>query len=61
MQPYSLTVDRFLDHAAKWFGDREIRRIELQVVSDNPRALRFYERLGWKRELVQLTYQVRRA
>ena len=24
MQPYALTVDKFLDHAAKWFGDREI-------------------------------------
>jgi 3-(methylthio)propionyl---CoA ligase len=24
MQPYQLTVDKFLDHAAKWFGDREI-------------------------------------
>jgi len=24
MQPYRLTVDRFLDHAAKWFGNREI-------------------------------------
>lgn len=24
MQPYSLTVDKFLDHAAKWLGDREI-------------------------------------
>jgi 3-(methylthio)propionyl---CoA ligase len=24
MQPYALTVDRFLDHAAKWSGDREI-------------------------------------
>lgn len=24
MQPYSLTVDKFLDHAAKWYGDREI-------------------------------------
>ena len=24
MQPYGLTVDKFLDHAAKWFGDREI-------------------------------------
>ncbi|WP_242096211.1 AMP-binding protein [Sphingomonas sp. CROZ-RG-20F-R02-07] len=24
MQPYSLTVDKFLDHAAKWFGDREV-------------------------------------
>jgi fatty-acyl-CoA synthase len=24
MQPYGLTVDKFLDHAAKWSGDREI-------------------------------------
>jgi fatty-acyl-CoA synthase len=24
MQTYALTVDKFLDHAAKWFGDREI-------------------------------------
>jgi acyl-CoA synthetase (AMP-forming)/AMP-acid ligase II len=24
MQPYALTVDKFLDHAAKWWGDREI-------------------------------------
>jgi 3-(methylthio)propionyl---CoA ligase len=24
MQPYALTVDKFLEHAAKWWGDREI-------------------------------------
>ncbi|RYD94623.1 MAG: AMP-dependent synthetase [Sphingomonadales bacterium] len=24
MQPYGLTIDKFLDHAAKWFGDREV-------------------------------------
>ena len=24
MQPYGLTIDKFLDHAAKWFGDAEI-------------------------------------
>ncbi|HEX3675296.1 MAG TPA: AMP-binding protein [Rhizomicrobium sp.] len=24
MQPYALTVDKFLDHAAKWWGKREI-------------------------------------
>jgi 3-(methylthio)propionyl---CoA ligase len=24
MQPYALTIDKFLDHAAKWCGDREI-------------------------------------
>ncbi len=24
MQPYGLTIDKFLDHAAKWFGDRQV-------------------------------------
>ncbi|GAA0302517.1 hypothetical protein GCM10009087_10360 [Sphingomonas oligophenolica] len=24
MQPYGLTVDKFLDHAAKWFADRQV-------------------------------------
>ncbi len=24
MQPFGLTIDKFLDHAAKWFGDREV-------------------------------------
>src|SRR5277367_2822617 len=24
MQPYALTVDKFLDHAAKWLGNREV-------------------------------------
>ena len=24
MQPYALTVDKFLDHAAKWFSEREL-------------------------------------
>src|SRR3954465_5044102 len=24
MQSYRLTIDKFLDHAAKWFGDREV-------------------------------------
>jgi fatty-acyl-CoA synthase len=24
MQSYRLTIDRFLDHAAKWWGDREV-------------------------------------
>jgi fatty-acyl-CoA synthase len=24
MQPYGLTVDKFLDHAAKWFGDSQV-------------------------------------
>ena len=34
MQPYGLTVDKFLDHAAKWSGDREV------VTAAGPGALR---------------------
>ena len=28
MQPYRLTIDKFLDHAARWFGDREVVEAE---------------------------------
>ncbi|MEO7687800.1 MAG: AMP-binding protein [Sphingomonas sp.] len=28
MQPYGLTVDKFLDHAAKWFHDRQVVQAE---------------------------------
>lgn len=28
MQPYALTIDKFLDHAAKWFQDRQIVEAE---------------------------------
>src|SRR4051812_11331570 len=24
MQAFALTIDKFLDHAAQWFGDREV-------------------------------------
>ena len=33
MQPYRLTVDKFLDHAAKWFGDQRDRRGGLPAAS----------------------------
>src|SRR5215469_2692169 len=38
MQSYALTVDKFLDHAAKWSGDREI------VTADAGRAV---SRIGY--------------
>jgi 3-(methylthio)propionyl---CoA ligase len=28
MQPYGLTIDKFLDHAAKWFGDQAVVEAE---------------------------------
>ena len=33
MQPYSLTIDKFLDHAAKWFQDREVIEAHAGAVS----------------------------
>ena len=42
MQSYALTVDKFLDHAAKWSGNREIvtadRGPERRAVSDTPNS-----------------------
>lgn len=48
MQTYGLTVDKFLDHAAKWFGEREVvtaevgqpsRRIGYAALRDNANRL----------------------
>jgi hypothetical protein len=30
--------------------------VELQVVAGNPEAVRFYERIGWTQELVQMVW-----
>ena len=43
-----------LDHAMAWYQAMEVQRLELQVVAQNPRALTFYENLGWRLELLQL-------
>lgn len=32
MQAYRLTIDKFLDHAAKWFGNREIVEADAGLV-----------------------------
>jgi GNAT superfamily N-acetyltransferase len=41
----------------EWFGARQIKRVELQVVAGNPAAIRFYRQLGWREELVQLVWE----
>jgi|SRR5215471_6894262 len=47
---------RMLEKAIEWYRENGVDRVELQVVSGNPDALRFYEQLGWQRELTQLTF-----
>jgi GNAT superfamily N-acetyltransferase len=47
---------RMLEHARRWYEENSIRRIELQVVVENSEGLRFYESLGWHRELIQLVW-----
>lgn len=46
-----------LAHALDWFTSQAITRVELQVVSGNPDAIRFYEELGWHQELVQMVWE----
>lgn len=44
MQSYFLTVDKFLDHAAKWFGDREIVEAEGGRVAERRTYAALHER-----------------
>jgi RimJ/RimL family protein N-acetyltransferase len=47
---------RMLVLAMEWFRENGVKRVELQVVIENRGAVRFYERLGWHKELVQLVF-----
>lgn len=47
---------RLVERTIQWYREQEISRVELQVVSGNPEAVRFYERLGWQQELVQMIW-----
>ncbi len=45
-----------LDSAAQWFAAQQVKRIELQVLLNNP-ARKFYRDLGWKEELIQMVWE----
>jgi len=47
---------RLVERAVAWYRENGISRVELQVVVGNPDAVRFYERLGWTQELVQMVW-----
>jgi len=42
-----------VDAGVRWFRERDVRRVELQVVWRNEAALAFYRRLGWVEDVVQ--------
>jgi GNAT superfamily N-acetyltransferase len=46
-----------LSAAARWFDERSITRVELQIVINNDHAREFFRRQGWREELVQLVWQ----
>jgi GNAT superfamily N-acetyltransferase len=45
---------QLLDMVVDWFRLQGISRVELHVAAGNPNGLRFYQRHGWKTELLQL-------
>jgi GNAT superfamily N-acetyltransferase len=45
---------QMLEFATSWYRANGVQRLELQVLAGNPDAVRFYEGLGWKQELLQL-------
>ena len=51
---------RLLAFALEWFKAQQITRIELQVVAGNPDGIRFYKRLGWHEELLQMVWDTTR-
>jgi len=44
--------------ATKFYREKNIRRMELQVVAGNPDALDFYLKLGWREELSQMVRMI---
>ncbi len=44
---------RLLEALEAWALDQGVRRLELGVMADNPRAIQLYERLGYLREGVK--------
>lgn len=43
-----------VDSGVQWFRERDVQRVELHVVWRNEEALRFYRRLGWLEDVVQM-------
>ena len=52
------TGKRLLAFALEWFEAQQITRVELQVVTGNPEAIRFYRQLGWHDELLQMVWSI---
>jgi GNAT superfamily N-acetyltransferase len=45
---------RMVEAAVEWLRDRGADSVEVQVLSQNPSGLAFWEALGWKMELHQM-------
>jgi GNAT superfamily N-acetyltransferase len=47
---------QLLAFTLEWYKAQQITRVELQVVAGNPDGIRFYRRLGWHEELLQMVW-----
>jgi RimJ/RimL family protein N-acetyltransferase len=46
-----------VERAIGWFAERDIHRVELQVVTANRHAHDVYAHMGWRDELTQMVFQ----
>jgi ribosomal protein S18 acetylase RimI-like enzyme len=47
--------------ATNWFRNAGVKRLELQVIVNNPSARKLYTDLGWSEELLQMVLQPERT
>lgn len=45
---------KMVSELEKWFSDRDVHSVEVQVLSQNDQAAGFWEELGFEKELIQL-------
>jgi GNAT superfamily N-acetyltransferase len=50
-------AQELLSLAQSWFHERDVHRVELQVVAGNTQAREFYLRRGWAAELIQMVWR----
>lgn len=47
-------AEKLVHELQRWFGEKQVQSVELQVIAGNDKALQFWKKLGFEPELQQL-------